>query len=246
MSKKENKIDIKKLIVLVVSTVVLVVLTVIINNIEKYDNKKTVYNNKNEYADNNKVELVNDESKKESSETEFVQYDNTSYEDINNETIVYFESVEEEIDRAILSEEETISSKVKEKFILLVDFIFYGTEINGITFEELTDDTKQKLIEIVNRIDAKIEEKVPGYKETISSGAKDSYTYLVGKLKQGIDYLDEKAEEKIGTEKYDEIKENVNEAKETIKEGSTKLIDKGKQILNNAKEKVKNWYEGWK
>ena len=73
---------------------------------------------------------------------------------------------------------------------------------------------KIPLKNIVNRLDAKIEEKVPGYKETISTGAKESFGFLISKLKQGISYLDTKAEEKIGTEKYEEMINEIQQAEQ--------------------------------
>lgn len=188
--------------------------------------------------------LMNVEPIQEVVETQ-EETNNNEIKNINEKTITFFETTESEIETSI-NEEQGISEKAKEKFVMLVDFIFYGTEINGVTFEQLTEETKQKLIDIVNRIDLKIEEKVPGYKETISSGAKMSYTYLVDKLKQGITYVDGKIEEKIGTEKYDQIKEEVDESVEKIKEGGSKVLDKGKELFGTAKDKIKNWYEGWK
>lgn len=248
MNSKVNKIDIKKVAFLILATIILVILTFIINSIEKYNIKDNIYNNKNEYANGNKVEMpnMNDEQNVDDSKPLEVVEESIIKNDINNDTVLYFESVENEITEAITNNDNDLSSKVKEKFVLLVDFIFYGTEINGITFDELTEDTKQKLIDIVNRIDIKIESKVPGYKETISTGAKESYDYLASKLKQGITYLEEKAEEKIGTEKYEEIKDNIGNSVDKVKDSGSKIVDKSKAVLDTAKSKIKNWYEGWK
>lgn len=259
MNTKISKINMNKVIVLMVSFFILIVLTFIINSFSKYEGKDNVTNNKNEYSIGNKVTLNeenpqvvvestnNDIEIEEIKETEpeMVVSGSTSINS-NNQTIEYFESAEEEIALLIGQDEEKISSKVKTKFVELVDFIFYGTEINGVTFNELTEDTKQKLIEIVNRIDNKIEEKVPGYKDTISNGAKESYTFLIDKLKQGIDYADSKIEEKIGTEKYDEIKENMAETTEKVKDSGSVAVEKGKELIETTKEKIKDWYEGWK
>ena len=214
------------------------------NNIEvSYNIKEENVGKDNEITKESEL-LMNVEPIQEVVETQ-KETNNNEIKNINEKTITFFETTESEIETSI-NEEQGISEKAKEKFVMLVDFIFYGTEINGVTFEQLTEETKQKLIDIVNRIDLKIVEKVPGYKETISSGAKTSYTYLVDKLKQGITYVDGKIEEKIGTEKYDQIKEEVDESVEKIKEGGSKVLDKGKELFGTAKNKIKNWYEGWK
>lgn len=260
MDTKISKINMNKVIVLIGAFTVLVVLTTVINTFIKRDVSNDIANNKNEYASSNKIDVIEETSKT----NEVIVYE-TSKEDvkvntntqvipevvkessnIDTQAVVYFETAEEEIVQLVEEDNQNISEKVKEKFVELVDFIFYGTEINGITFDELTEETKQKLINIVNRLDAKIEEKVPGYKETISMGAKESFGFLISKLKQGISYLDTKAEEKIGTEKYEEIKENVAETTEKIKDGGSVVIEKGKEVFQTAKDKIKNWYEGWK
>lgn len=258
MNTNISKINMNKIIVLVISFIVLVLLTMIINTFTKTQESK-IANNKNEYSNSNKLSLVEVENsntnivQNESEQIEETQINKlpevqafTEKNNVNNETILYFENTEEEIDLLVEKNDEKTTTKIKEKFVELVDFVFYGTEINGITFDELTEETKQKIIDIIKRIDEKIEEKVPGYKESISTGAKESYNFLIDKLKQGINYADIKIEEKLGTEKYQEIKDNITETTEKVKESGSTVVEKGKEILGTAKEKIKNWYEGWK
>ena len=49
----------------------------------------------------------------------------------------------------------------------LIDFIFYGGEMNGMTFEELKDDGKQKVYEELQRLDSFIMQYIPDYKERL-------------------------------------------------------------------------------
>ena len=49
----------------------------------------------------------------------------------------------------------------------LIDFIFYGGTIDGKTFEELSDDAKQKVYEELQRVDSFIMQFIPDYKEKI-------------------------------------------------------------------------------
>lgn len=79
------------------------------------------------------------------------------------------------------SNDKTIGEKVKEKFIQIVDFIFYGTEINGRTFESLSTSAKGKVVYYALLIDAKIDSKWPSYKETISDKYKDIKAKLLAK-----------------------------------------------------------------
>jgi len=49
----------------------------------------------------------------------------------------------------------------------LIDFIFYGGEMNGMTFDELKDDAKEEVYAELQRVDSFIMEFVPDYKERI-------------------------------------------------------------------------------
>ncbi len=49
----------------------------------------------------------------------------------------------------------------------LIDFIFYGGEMNGMTFEELKDEAKEEAYEELQELDAIIMEFVPDYKEQL-------------------------------------------------------------------------------
>ena len=62
-------------------------------------------------------------------------------------------------------------NKVKDKTIeyakTLIDFIFYGGTIDGKTFNELSDEAKQKVYEELQRVDSFIMQFIPDYKEKI-------------------------------------------------------------------------------
>ena len=49
----------------------------------------------------------------------------------------------------------------------LIDFIFYGGTMNGITFDQLKDKEKQAIYEKLQQLDSKIMEYVPDYKERL-------------------------------------------------------------------------------
>lgn len=68
---------------------------------------------------------------------------------------------------------KNITESIKDKFIDIIDFIFYDKEINGRTFNSLTDTAKSKIIYYALLIDAKIDSKWPDYKKNISEKYED-------------------------------------------------------------------------
>lgn len=247
MQEKLKKIDINKVIIVMLAIIIILLLTIVIMTFRSFSNKdyQVASSSKNEYATNNKSEIKEETASDNKEVITEVKSDDVSIREDN--TIAYFEDVEAEVNAYVAKNDtKKLGTVAKEKFVTLVDFIFYGTEINGVTFKELSLNTQNKLVDIINRIDVKIENKVPNYKEDIKSDVNYSYTYLSGKLKEGITYLDGKIEEKIGTEKYNDIKDNTSIAIDKTKEKTSEILEKGKEIANSAKENIKNWYEGWK
>jgi len=133
--------------------------------------------------------------------------------------------------------DETKESTIKEKFVKLVDFIFYGGEIGGKTFHELSNTTKLKIITLALKIDSKIENKLPSYKETISA----KYQNLKSKLVE--EYLD------ITTticQKDEEFCENAKEGFNDLKTSFSITWDFIKDIASKNLTKLKDWYEIWR
>ena len=101
------------------------------------------------------------------------QIETENYSQNDETAIATFNNIEKEVDAILNSENiSNVKEKVKGTFITIVDFIFYDSEINGVTFDELTDSGKQKVLEIANKIDNKIENEFPNYKNTISNTTK--------------------------------------------------------------------------
>lgn len=159
------------------------------------------------------------------------------------EVVEYFETLETNVDTYIEeSNFDKVKNKTKELAVTGIDFIFYNKEINGITFNELSDSAKAKVLAIVQRIDTKVEQKIPNYKETIKDKTGQSYQYVTSKLQEGLKYADDKLLDKYG-EKYIETKEKTNEIKEQVV-GTTKDVYEGaKEKANEGWAKVKTWYE---
>lgn len=171
------------------------------------------------------------------------------------EFVTYMENVSNEVDTIALKSELNNDDKMtlKNTFITLTDFIFYGGTIKGKTFDELTESAKIKVIDVYNKIDSKIESKFPGYKETIKDTSTKVYTNVVEKSKEMKNSIINSYKEKYGEEAYNQRVDAYNEGKENMKEvyeiykpGIDKAKEKAKDVYQSTKEKLNNWYQEYK
>ena len=126
---------------------------------------------------------------------------------------------------------ESIKENAIKKFIILTDFIFYDTEINGIKFNDLKEETKEDVYNAFCNIDALIMTFSPDYKENIGEKYEVVKDFTSKTYYNALD----KIREAIGDEKYDKVKEIKDNTKEKIKDGT-----------DNAKEYIKKKYENWR
>lgn len=186
--------------------------TVIDDDIDNSDNESLV--------NKEKVENINSHNKNENSFSE---------EDV----VSYFENIGNEVENS-----SSFKEKFKEYFINVVDFIFYDKEINGYTFNSLSDSAKAKIIGIALKIDSKIEEYVPNYKENISSTSNKIYTNIKDKLI--VLYMDIATDIcKNNEDECIKVKEIFGEIKDACKIG----WDFIKGLFKGGLSKVKDWYE---
>lgn len=191
----------------------------------------------------NVVFSITDEPKKEVSE-----YSNNSNSGSNNnvandnnittdeQVISYFTKFSSEIDNS-----SDFKGVIKEKFVKVVDFLFYGGAIGNVTFDSLTTSTKLKILQMTMIIDEKIERKFPNYKENISSTGSNIYTNLKAKVLES--YLD------ITSKLCTNEEELCNDAKnglKNMKESFSITWDFIKEIGGVGIVKLKNWYEVWR
>lgn len=144
-----------------------------INNNENNEENNTENNTKNESKEDND-QNSNDVNIKDNSDDNYND-SVTSEEDVVN----YFEKKYDEVNN---NSWDDVKDKAKEYFITIVDFIFYDGKIKGHTFNDLSSTAKLKIISIALKIDNKIEEYIPGYKETISSNGSKIYNNVKEKL----------------------------------------------------------------
>ncbi|HIT11440.1 MAG TPA: hypothetical protein IAB58_01490 [Candidatus Pelethosoma merdigallinarum] len=142
--------------------------------------------------------------------------------------------------------DSSFADSAKWVFVSIVDFLFYDGEINGITFDELTDSGKQKVLEIASKVDSAIESKIPGYKETISSTASKAFNKASEIIKSGANNLNNFAREKLGEENYQSIIDAKDELVYYTKNAMSFLGDVGGKVFNSVKDKLDSWYQDFK
>ena len=220
------------------------------NSDDDYGVLEIVDTNKEAIEENSEVEEKNDSSGTDNIVVEVNEnnnivdntIENSNYEEENsidgsafydeNDVVSYIESNEKDI------KNNSFKDKFKEYFIEIVDFIFYGTEIKGHTFNELTNTGKLKVISAALKIDSYIEEKSPGYKDTIKSTSSRVYNNTKEKLTTlFFDISSNVCKDK--EEDCNNAKELFSEIKSTCKIGWSFI----KELLKNGGNKLKDWYE---
>lgn len=144
------------------------------------------------------------------------------------------------------SSSSNFSDKAKATFISIVDFLFYDGTIKGVTFNELTDAGKQKVLELANKIDVKLEEKAPGYKDKISSSTSSVYNKASEVIKNGASSLNNFAKEKLGDENYNSIIDAKNELVKYSKNALNLVGSAGSKLFSSTKDKLNDWYQNFK
>ena len=152
-----------------------------------------------------------------------------------NDVIEYFQTASNNLDQQNDQNNSSFVDKAKNAFTTVVDFIFYGKEINGYTFNELTTSAKMKIIEIALKIDSKINEYFPNYKESIKAG----YENIKGKLAYAYLEITSSLCGAVGTDTCEQAKEDFNNMKKSF----SFTFDLIKELAKSGASKVKEFYE---
>lgn len=168
------------------------------------------------------------------------------------EVVEYITEVTKEVES--LEKEESLSEKtkssLKKTFITLTDFIFYDGTIKGKTFKELSTEAQEKILELYEKLDEKIESVFPNYKEDI----KDTSTKTYSKVKEMAKSLKETIKnayiERVGEDTYQKEMEIIENAKDKVVEKTTPVIssakDKAKETYEKTKDRLDEWYKNFK
>lgn len=134
----------------------------------------SVIPNKNEtYIENNdSIEEVYNNKEKLNQYDNFSNDSNIESNNTIEKTIKTDDSVKvtnETIKEQSINNEEVEEKKTKERLHDMLDFVFNGKEINGVTFSDLKEEEKERIMSELNEADDKIEEYFPEYKERLNN-----------------------------------------------------------------------------
>ena len=222
---KKNIITILILIILVLSGIVIYLYRNNLKNDKSNEKREIITNNTND----NSLSINNKASE---NKDDFVNY----LENVNNE-----------VDKV------NDKDKLKNTFITLTDFIFYDGEIKGTKFKDLTSSVKEKVLNIYEEIDSKIESKFPGYKENIKSNSIKTYDNIKDKLDDLRNNILNDYKNSIGEEEFNDTIDSFNEGKENMNDtiNSYKPYiddgkDKAKEYIDKKKDDLNDWYQQYK
>lgn len=185
---------------------------------EKEDNKEEIKinskpnDNENKDISNNKDTIKNDN---------YNEKDNIVIDELNNT----LNNIEKS------TRDENFKDKVSSTFISIVDFLFYDGTIKGISFDELTEKGKEKVLEISSKIDVKLEEKCPGYKEKISNSTSKTYQKASKIIKKGAKNINDFAKNALGDENYQAIIDAKDELVKYSKESLNYVTGAGSKVF---------------
>ena len=229
---KKNIITILILIVLILSGVVIYLYRTNLKNTNKSNEKREIITN-----NTNDKSIFNDKN---------LSINNNSYENKDN-FVNYLENVNNEVDKV---NDENI---LKNTFITLTDFIFYDREIKKTKFKDLTSSVKEKVLNIYEEIDSKIENKFPGYKENIKSNSLRTYNNIKDKLEEVRNNILNNYKNSVGEDEFNETIDSFNEGKEsmndTINTYKPYVEDgkaKAKEYIAQKKDELNDWYQQYK
>lgn len=201
-------------------------------NDEETKNPSTDVTNPSEEVNNSSLNENNSngEIKKPSSNSNL----NTTSKDADAEVMSYMNSLNNEFNAT------SIKDSVKNGFITVVDFIFYGGKIKGHTFAELTTAVKLNVLKMALYFDSKIEKYFPGYKETISNGANKIYTNIKNEIIKSYLTLTTTI-----CSSNNELCANAKNGFQELKTNFGLTFDLIKDIAGDGLSNLKNWYEIW-
>lgn len=237
----------------------MVVITDKVNGLleKKESSNVNILNNNSKNNENKEPESVEDETEditkvdiEEKVDLSATKKEPNTQVVVQKDEIVDFDKlteVEENADVAVLAyfdetsdnlEDESLREKAKKNFITIVDFIFYEGKIKGYTFSELTNKAKLKVLQIALKIDNKIDDYFPDYKEEISSTTNRVYT----NVKELIvtKYLE--VTTKV-CENDPDLCESAKQDFQDMKKSFSITWELIKNVVGSGASSIKTWYE---
>lgn len=198
---------------------------------------------KTENKEQNKLQNnVNTEPKKE----EVPKTNNTvvTYSDADNLVIESLNNTLTKVEKS--KNTKSFATSAKATFVSIVDFLFYDGTIKGVTFKELTNAGKSKVLELASKIDNAIEKRLPGYKESIANDTSKAFNKASSLIKKGATNLDSFMQNRLEESEYNSLIEAKDELKQYTKNAISFVSGVGSNLFSKAKDKASSWYQEWK
>ena len=211
-----------------------------INNYLDYSFKE-VEEKKEEIYTNEIISNNTNQNKIPETTIKTIETNNINENIISNEEeiIVFFNTLNNDLNSNDNS--ETLTRKIKTNFVIGVDFLFYDGEINGYTFSQLSNEAKLKVLEAMMFIDDKIDNVLPGYKETISATTGKIYNTVKEKVVEV--YIN--VTDSICSNNAD-LCENAKKGLENMQYAFGLTWNFIKDIASRGTNRLSNWYLDWK
>ena len=152
-------------------------------------------NDTDQYADTEEIDTDNinddndnvlDNNSNNNTTDELVDTSNIETEE---DLVNYFSDLKDKIKEKLNKDTwENVKKSVMSALNTAYGFCFKGEEIGGYTLSELSDSSKEKILNIVFDIDTFIELKSPGYKESF----KESYNTMIESAKKSLGLIKDK------------------------------------------------------
>ena len=181
---------------------------------------------------------------------DIVKRENNTTTIIKTTSLVTTKVSETEIINVLSSEYDSVSKKVgsvdfkessKNLFIKVVDFIFYGTEINGVHFKDLTTKSKMIVIKYALLLDSKINSYFPDYKQELGEKYNLIKDKLISEYMNSLTYVCSKNKSECET-----VKHEFNDLKGKISITWSNLKDAFKNGADKTKTSLEEWYKIFK
>lgn len=191
-------------------------------------------------TDGNEDNIVKEEIIDDNKEVVDNSTSNNNYIASDGEIIEYFNNLNTKLTN-YNGEDKNVGDSIKSGFVSVIDFLFYGGEIKGKTFNELSNSAKIKVLQLAFSIDEGIEKYFPGYKESISTTSKKVYTNV--KEEATKLYLD--ITTSICTDDPD-LCESAKDGLSDLKASFSLTWDFIVKAAGEGLSKLKAWYEVWR
>lgn len=154
-----------------------------------------------------------------------------------DEVVNHFSELENQFESEIIKDDlKEMKNSIDKILVEMIGFLFYDEEYKGVTFNELTDSSKEKITASWMRIEQIISTYYPDYKIDLKNGT-DKVCEL---WNNGKETIDQKLSEKIGVENWTNIKEDVTNDFNDVADLTQEGYDKASVYI---KEKMDNWYK---